>query len=60
MKNTTLYSNSGAKFTCNGSVSMDRSKVAGRWAGDKRVVWVKRSELHTRETLTRMRPSLKF
>ena len=47
MKTTTLYTFNGTKFVANGSKSICGKKIAGKWEGVGRVVWVKKADFYT-------------
>jgi len=47
MKSTTLYTFNGTKFVANGSKAICGKKIAGKWEGTGRVVWVKKADLYT-------------
>lgn len=47
MKSTTLYTFSGRPFVANGSKSICGKKIAGKWDGVGRVMWIKKSDLYT-------------
>jgi len=44
---TTLYTFNGNKFATTGSKSICGKKIAGKWNGVGRVVWLKKADLYT-------------